>query len=265
MICRFMGRRALIAQQMRQFSLLVPVQPNSVVPADLLRFPATEAHLRQLEESYLAFNEQCKAELQMMNQNIIEDIMDRGGHDGWETEANLAYMQKQFEFKSFEEANSFVQHVSKFCNQKQHHPEWSVTNGGRTVNVKLTSHFAGNRVTRLDFELAEAMNNSYFLTAGKFSRSPLQDEKLWSTIRILVGSVVALSFFFKFVTGPSYSLKQQPRSGVPIKQEMDFSGPVALRSQQVADKFSRDHLIAWGSVQLHANQGRKESYEAKLF
>jgi pterin-4a-carbinolamine dehydratase len=174
--------------------------------------------------------------------------MDRGGHDGWETEANLAYMQKQFEFKSFEEANSFVQHVSKFCNQKEHHPEWSVSNGGRTVNVKLTSHFAGNRVTRLDFELAEAMNNSYFLTAGRFSRGPLADEKLWSTIRILVGSFVALSFFYTFVTRPGFVLKEQPRSGVPIKQEMDFSGAVAFKSQLVADRFSRDNLIAWGSV-----------------
>ena len=34
--------------------------------------------------------------------------MDRGGHDGWETEENLAYMQKKFDFKSFEEANMFV-------------------------------------------------------------------------------------------------------------------------------------------------------------
>lgn len=111
----------------------------------------------------------------MMNQNIITDIMDRGGHDGWETEANLNYMQKSFEFKSFEEANMFVQHVSKFCNQKDHHPEWSVSNGGCTVNVKLTSHFAGNKVTRLDFELAEAMNNSYFLTAGRFTRGGFSD------------------------------------------------------------------------------------------
>jgi hypothetical protein len=67
MISRFVGRRALYSQQMRQFSLLVPVQPNYVVPADMLRFPATEAYQRQLEESYQAFNEECKAELQMMN------------------------------------------------------------------------------------------------------------------------------------------------------------------------------------------------------
>ena len=120
----------------------------------------------------------------------------------------------------------------------------------------MTSHFAGNRVTRLDFELAEAMNNSYFLTAGRFSRSPLADEKLWSTIRILVGSFVALSFFYTFVTRPSYVLREMPRSAKPIKQEMDFSDAVALKSQLVADRFSRDNLKGWGSVQLFSNQGK---------
>ena len=123
-----------------------------------------------------------------------------------------------------------------------------MTNQGRSVNVKLTSHFAGNRVTRLDFELAEAMNNSYFLTAGKFSRSPLHDEKLWSTIRILVGSFVAFSFFFTYVTSPATTLIKQTYSRVPIKQEIDYSKVVGLKSQQVADRFSRDHLIVYGSV-----------------
>ena len=89
-----------------------------------------------------------------MNQNVITNIMDSGGHDGWETAENLDYMKKSFEFVSFEEANTFIQHVSKFCNEKDHHPEWSSSDGGKVVNVRLTSHFAGNKVTRLDFELA---------------------------------------------------------------------------------------------------------------
>ncbi len=36
--------------------------------------------------------------------------------------------------------------------------------GGKTVEVRLTSHFAGNKVTRLDFQLAEAMNEAYSIT-----------------------------------------------------------------------------------------------------
>ena len=189
----------------------------------------------------------------MMNQNIITDIMDRGGHDGWETEENLNFMRKSFDFKSFEEANSFVQHVSKFCNQKDHHPEWSVSNGGCTVNVKLTSHFAGNKVTRLDFELAEAMNNSYFLTFGKFSHGGYS-EQTWSTLRILVGSFVALSFFFTFVTGPPGRKLDLPRSGKPIEQEMDFTKIANVKSKLVAEPFSHANVIAWGSHQWFAKK-----------
>ena len=139
----------------------------------------------------------------MMNQNIITDIMERGGHDGWEIDASLNFMKKAFEFRSFEEANTFVQHVSKFCNEKDHHPEWNVSNGGKVVNVKLTSHFAGNKVTRLDFELAEAMNNSHFLTAGRYSVAPYLNEKSWSTLKILFGGFVAFSFVIRFLTGPN--------------------------------------------------------------
>ena len=180
----------------------MPIHQHAEVSADLFRYPATEAAFAELQHKYEVFNEGCKAELSMMNQNIITNIMDRGGHDGWETEANLNFMTKAFEFKSFEEANMFVQHVSAFCNSKDHHPEWRVTNGGKTVNVKLTSHFAGNKVTRLDFEVAEAMNNSYFLTAGRYKLAPFLDEKAWSTIKIFFGTCVAISFLFKFMTGP---------------------------------------------------------------
>ena len=54
-----------------------------------------------------------------------------------------------------------------------HHPEWRLSNGGRTVDVKLTSHFANNTVTRLDFQLAEAMNEAYTLTNSTFVMFPL--------------------------------------------------------------------------------------------
>lgn len=192
-------RLMLLKQPIRQFSLLVPLErrTTAVAIADQLNHPLSDQAFKDLQASYEEFNESCKAELQEMNQNIITDIIDRGGHDGWETEANLNHMQKSFTFNSFEEANTFVQHVSKFCNEKDHHPEWHVTDSGCTVNVKLTSHFAGNKVTRLDFELAEAMNNSYLLTFGKFKRANFFNEQSILTLKILFGSLVAISFIFQ--------------------------------------------------------------------
>ena len=63
--------------------------------------------------------------------------------------------------------------VGKDADAKDHHPEWSTADGGRTVKARLTSHFAQNTVTRLDFELAEAMNNAYTETRGTFKMYPM--------------------------------------------------------------------------------------------
>ena len=52
---------------------------------------------------------------------------------------------------------------------KDHHPEWQVSDGGKVVNVRLTTHWAGNTVTRSDFELAEEMNNAAS-AAGRFKQ-----------------------------------------------------------------------------------------------
>jgi len=258
--------RRLLNTQVRHFGLLVPLrQPETAATiADQLKYPLTEKYFKDLEAKYEAFNESCKAELQEMNQNIITDIIDRGGHEGWETEANLNYMQKSFNFKSFEEANAFVQHVSKFCNEKDHHPEWRVTDHGCTVNVKLTSHFAGNKVTRLDFELAEAMNNSYLLTFGRYRRGTFFNESRISDLKILFGTFVALSFVFNLLVGPKYPIVPQHYSGKPIEQEIDFSPALATRSQLIADKYSHLNVINWASVQLHKGDGKiREWYEGK--
>ena len=58
-----------------------------------------------------------------------------------------------------------------------HHPEWNITNGGKTVNVRLTSHFNNNKVTKLDFELAEIMNEQEGVTLSTFSMNPKISQK----------------------------------------------------------------------------------------
>lgn len=104
--------------------------------------------------------------------------------------ADLAYLQRSYSFNSVEQAQYFVQGVGLFCSQKEHHPEWSVSEGGRTVNVKLTSHFAGNKVTLFDFQLAEHMNKQSAITQKWFVKYPLLTNKSWSSIKIFVASFV---------------------------------------------------------------------------
>ena len=153
-------------------------------------------------EKYAAFNEQCKSELQEMNNNIIENIKARSGDlEGWDRDEYA--MKKSFEFASFEECHAFCTRVAKDAEAKDHHPEWSLSNGGKTVNVTLTTHWA-SKVTRLDFELAEAMNNAFTETKSSFTMYPRFTESEWASIKIGVGMFVLGVFFFKFATGTKY-------------------------------------------------------------
>ena len=168
-----------------------------------------------MEAKHAAFNERCAGELQEMNKNIIDNIVDRGGSEGWDTTED--YLKKSFNFDSFEEAQAFCQGVRNFCNEKDHHPEWSTANGGRTVNVTLTSHFAGNKVTRLDFELAEAMNDAYTLTAGRHQMHPRIDTKQWASFKIGVGVFVLGSVLLRLATGSDHEERPQaPYTEQPV-------------------------------------------------
>ena len=158
----------------RNFStaLLQPLFQAPQLPAELETTPLTDAYFAALAEKHDLFNKDCGRQLQEMNQNIINNIMDRGGSEGWVVAENLDDITKDFHFDSFEQASAFCQHTAHFCNKKDHHPEWAVLNNGCTVRVRLTSHFAGNKVTRLDFELAEAMNESHKYTMSSFKMFP---------------------------------------------------------------------------------------------
>ena len=215
----------------RQFSLLVPQVPKPEPPAELQNTPLTDQMFRELEASHTAFNEKCAGELQDMNKNIIDNIVDRGGSEGWD--ATEDYLKKSFSFDSFEEAQAFCQSVRNFCNEKDHHPEWSSADGGCTVNVTLTSHFAGNKVTRLDYELAEALNNSYTITRGGYKQHPRFDDKQWASLKIGVGMFVLGSVIVKIAFDqannprPQMSLYERPvefrlESTIPVQAAIDL-------------------------------------------
>ena len=172
-----------------------------------------------------------------MNKNIIEAIVARGGTEGWDTDVNA--LTKSFEFDSFEEAQAFVMRVGKDADAKDHHPEWNTADGGRTVNARLTSHFAQNTVTRLDFELAEAMNNAYTETRGTFKMYPMLSPQQWASLKIGLGIFVSTAFFFKFATGSNY--EQVDISPAPMPST-SFDNPVAKYSatQALADNLARE-------------------------
>jgi len=66
---------------------------------------------------------------------------------------------KTFTFASFEEAMQFMQNATPFISETDHHPTWS--NTYNRVEVKLTTHDAGNKVTAKDRKLAAYLDNLY--------------------------------------------------------------------------------------------------------
>ena len=72
----------------------------------------------------------------------------------WKEENNR--LHRNFEFKNFMEAFSFMTHVAFEAEKLNHHPEWS--NIYNKVNISLTTHDAKNSITEKDRILAEKID-----------------------------------------------------------------------------------------------------------
>ena len=72
---------------------------------------------------------------------------------GWWHEGGA--LRKRYAFRAFPEAISFIVRIAFEAERAGHHPELRNVYG--TVDVALTTHDAGNRVTSADTALAEAI------------------------------------------------------------------------------------------------------------
>ena len=72
----------------------------------------------------------------------------------WKEENNM--LQKQFKFKDFSEAFSFMTRIAFLAEKMNHHPDWS--NVYNTVSIRLNTHDAGGVVTEKDRKLALAID-----------------------------------------------------------------------------------------------------------
>jgi|TARA_B110000444_G_C18388879_1_gene388326 4a-hydroxytetrahydrobiopterin dehydratase len=66
-------------------------------------------------------------------------------------------LRKSYIFKNFREAMSFIIRISYEAEQQDHHPE--IYNCYNRVEISLSTHDAGNRVTQKDFNLAQAIDS----------------------------------------------------------------------------------------------------------
>ena len=75
---------------------------------------------------------------------------------GWKI--NSVYIEREFIFKNFIEAFSFMTKVALICEKYNHHPNWE--NVYSKVKIKLTTHDLGG-VSRQDENLAIEINNIF--------------------------------------------------------------------------------------------------------
>jgi 4a-hydroxytetrahydrobiopterin dehydratase len=66
-------------------------------------------------------------------------------------------LEREFRFKDFSEAFGFMTRVAMLAEIQGHHPTWS--NTWNKVNIALTTHDAGNKITEKDRILAQSIDN----------------------------------------------------------------------------------------------------------
>ncbi len=76
-----------------------------------------------------------------------------GSLPGWTHEGDA--LTKTFTLGDFREALAFIVRVGFEAEQRDHHP--NLTNVYNRVEIALTTHDAGNRVTQKDVDLAQAI------------------------------------------------------------------------------------------------------------
>jgi 4a-hydroxytetrahydrobiopterin dehydratase len=88
-----------------------------------------------------------------LTEKIIEErIMTEA--PGWKFRNDSLY--REFSFKDFVEAFSFMIKVAEAAERLKHHPNW--TNVYNSVTIQLSTHSSGG-VTDKDFKLAKEINS----------------------------------------------------------------------------------------------------------
>ena len=72
----------------------------------------------------------------------------------WKEENNQ--LVKLFEFDDFTSAFAFMQRVALVADTMNHHPDWR--NVYNRVEIRLSTHDAGNVITQKDWELANRID-----------------------------------------------------------------------------------------------------------
>merc|ERR1711907_157800 len=117
-----------------------------------------------------SFSEVPKIKHEALQQSDVESLIKNYNLNGWSFAVNKVnngdkhIIQKNFVFKNFAAAFSFMDNVAYVADEMDHHPEW--TNKNAEVVVNLSTHDVGNKISFKDIILAKAMENINERVAG---------------------------------------------------------------------------------------------------
>ena len=75
--------------------------------------------------------------------------------EGWSRTDTI--IARDFTFSNFRDITSFLNHLVKTITEMNHHPDFSLNTGTKTVSVSVTTHSA-KAVTRADIQFASELN-----------------------------------------------------------------------------------------------------------
>lgn len=90
----------------------------------------------------------------LSDDQIVEELTDLSG---WEHENDK--LTKEFGFDNFRDAIAFINRIAFEAEEQVHHPE--IFNVYNTVNISLSTHDAGGKVTKKDVKLAKTIESLF--------------------------------------------------------------------------------------------------------
>lgn len=84
--------------------------------------------------------------------------LQQSSYSGFEGEPERQWLQTRKDFNDFTEAWAFANKVALLAEKRKHHPDMTV--GYNYVELRLTTHAAGQRLTPADYKLAEEINKT---------------------------------------------------------------------------------------------------------
>ena len=74
---------------------------------------------------------------------------------GWSRDGII--ISRDFVFENFKDITSFLNHLTKTITDQNHHPDFSLETGKKTIAVSVTTH-SESAVTRSDVRFARTLN-----------------------------------------------------------------------------------------------------------